>query len=345
MIAREVSMNFQISPKVVGMLSGILLLSSAMSSTAAPPPPPVLNITPPETAEEVVDRFIKVTGGRAAWESLRSLRALGRIEVPGAGIMGYLSLDQTRDGYRRAIDRDGVLAQVTIRRGEEAWTVNSGGEVVELRGEQRRKLVRDQQFNPLAHAAEIYSSMKLDGMAQVGESQAWLIKCEPRDDPGSSDWRYFDVESGLQIKVVERASGEAGGMPAELSLSDYRQVGDVKLPFVTHVSMGRGGVSIIMDAMQANSVIPSCLFDPPAGPRIEPPRKSPKEVVDQLMREEINQLTAAQCNDWIERLTMARADLEQSGDSNASLKAIIPEFLQVLAQRKAMLESGQEANQ
>ena len=44
------------------------------------------------TAERIVERFIEATGGRAAWESMSSLRGVGTIEVSGAPLTGQVAI-------------------------------------------------------------------------------------------------------------------------------------------------------------------------------------------------------------------------------------------------------------
>jgi len=275
------------------------------------------------TAERIVERFIEATGGRAAWESMSSLRGFGTIEVSGAPLTGQVAIYQTADGFRMSVDAGGVPAQVTVRRGDEAWSLGAGGEVRELTGPELRKVQRDRHFNPLLNPDELYSALTLEGVEQVGEANAWKVRCTPRDDSEAADVRFFDVDSGLQVKVIEQGAGPAGAIPTELYLHDYRAVGDVRIPYRTEISLGRGGVVITMLGMQANTSIPDCLFDRPTGEMVPPPRESPRAVLEALMATDPGNLTVAQCRDLMARIDQVLASADgESRDARQIVSAL-----------------------
>ena len=129
------------------------------------------------TALAIIDRFIEVTGGRAAWESMESLRGLGTLEVAAANMSGSLAMFQTREGFRMSIDAGGSGAQVTIRRGDEAWQIRPDGSTQQVTGGALQKLLRDRSFNPLIDADTLYASMELSGIEDVGGKPAWKVRC------------------------------------------------------------------------------------------------------------------------------------------------------------------------
>jgi hypothetical protein len=55
-------------------------------------------------------------------------------------------------------------------------------------------------------------------------------------------------------------------LTAEVYLSDYRQVGMVKLHFKMRIVSVGASVERAFDAMQTNVTIDACLFEPPVEP-------------------------------------------------------------------------------
>lgn len=295
------------------------------------------------TAEAIVERFIEATGGRGAWESLTSIRGLGTIEVVGAPVQGSVAIYQTADGFRRSVDAGGAGAQVTIRRGDEAWVARPGGGVKPLAGAELLKMQRDQSFNPLLDPSKIYASLTVKGVEEVEGAQAWVIRCVPGNDPEAEDLRYFDIESGLQVKLVQRTSGAGSGIPTEVYLSDYRPVGQVQFAYETMIVAGRGRVQISLQAMQANVSIPACLFDTPDGDTIEPTVEQPRQVLEAFMRADVNTMTVAEARAWIQRLEEARRRIPKDFEQAEAMDHVFRECRRACVQRIAAIESQGDA--
>jgi hypothetical protein len=277
------------------------------------------------TASAIIERFIEVTGGRAAWESLQSLRGLGSLEIVGANVGGSLAIFQTREGFRMSVDAGPAGAQVTIRRGDEAWQVRPDGTTTVVTGGALRKLLRDRSFNPLIDAATLYTRMELVGVEDVNGEPAWKIRCIPADAEAAEELRFFGVASGLQVKVIEQGAGQAAAFPTEIFLTDYRQVGPVKVAFGTTISFARSGVQITLEAMQANVAISECLFAPPAGPVAVPEAKqeSPKETLKAFMAVDLEAMNTPEVVHWLSRLDAAKRAIDPSDpDADATRKAL-----------------------
>jgi hypothetical protein len=298
--------------------------------TAAAPPvaAPIAPLGANPTAGAIIERFIEVTGGRAGWASLRSLRGLGTLEVVGANVGGSLAIFQTRDGFRMSVDAGGSAAQVTIRSGDEAWTVRPDGTVQEMTGGALRKLLRDRPFNPLIEAAALYASMELAGIEEVDGSPAWKIRCVPMDEPGSEEVRFFDVATGLQVKVIEQGAGKAAAFPTEIYLSNYTQVGPVKVAFKTRIGVARSSVQITVEAMQANVSIPDCLFVPPAGPvqAAERQQESPKQTLEAFMSVDLKSMSTPEAIHWLARLDAAKKAVDPADPNAKSIVDALAQF-------------------
>ena len=94
------------------------------------------------TAESIIERFIEQTGGREGWESVQSLRGMGRVEVLGTPVAGYITIDQTTNDFRMAVEIPGAGSRVTLRVGDQAWTIGPDGQGIAVTGDQLKQLLR-----------------------------------------------------------------------------------------------------------------------------------------------------------------------------------------------------------
>jgi len=239
---------------------------------SAPVTTPADTQTPEMTALDVIDRYIEVTGGRSNWAALTSIRGIGRIQMSALPIEGRFNVEQTCNGYRMSVDmfqltdqaETHVAHQVTVRNGDQTWRIQKDGPAQPLPAVAHADLVRKQSFNPLLDAKTRYSSITLQGTELVEDAPCWKIGLNPVDQSAPLEVRWFDVAEGLQRKFAETPRG--GGLTAEVFLSDYRQVGTVKLHYKMRIVSVGASVERSFDAMQTNVTIDDCLFEAPATP-------------------------------------------------------------------------------
>jgi photosynthetic reaction center cytochrome c subunit len=75
---------------------------------------------------------------------------------------------------------------------------------------------------------------------------------------------YFDVESGLLVRLVHYAASPVGRMPTQIDYADYRDVSGVKIPFRWKVSWLDGVETIELSDVQPNVTIDAAKFGRPA---------------------------------------------------------------------------------
>src|SRR5262245_35836743 len=101
-----------------------LCLALLWSLSAAQAPAPAAAPLPP--AKQILDRYVEVTGGRAAYEKAQHRTLTGTFELKGMGMKGSLLLQQSApDKMRTQIDVPGVGTIVKGTDGKNAWEVNA----------------------------------------------------------------------------------------------------------------------------------------------------------------------------------------------------------------------------
>jgi photosynthetic reaction center cytochrome c subunit len=87
---------------------------------------------------------------------------------------------------------------------------------------------------------------------------------------GSRVKLFFDKESGLLARLVRFADSVVGINPIQIDYSDYRQVGEVKMPYHWTVTWTDGQSNIDLSEIQPNAAIDATRFRAPA-PAARPP--------------------------------------------------------------------------
>ena len=217
---------------------------------------------PPAAA--VLDRFVEVTGGKAAYEKRHNQVAKGTLSLPAQGISGAMTLSAAEPSkmlMRVEIGAIGTMQDGVS--GEIAWELSplQGPRIVE--GAERADVLREARFNAPIHWREQYSKVETIGAERAGEEDCIKVLLTPNDG-GHPETLYFSRKSGLLVKQTGTRATAMGDIPYENTSSDYRSVDGVLEPFKTTEKAAGQEVEVELSEMKYNADVPDATFDPPA---------------------------------------------------------------------------------
>ena len=219
------------------------------------------------SAKDVLAKYVKATGGEAAYAKLTGQKATGTFGIPSQSIEGGLEL------YQKAPDK--MLAVVTIPglgkieravNGDMAWQVDDMQGPHLLGDDERKSMLRDADPQSTIHPDKYYSNIEVKGKEDVAGKPAWHLTFTPKDG-GKPTESFYDVDSGLLVKTISTESTPQGEIRSETTLSDYREVGtgDMKMMQPFKISSNGGGVETVMTlkTVELNADVPATRFDAP----------------------------------------------------------------------------------
>lgn len=199
---------------------------------AAPEPKPAENGKPPAlTVQQLLDKWVKASGGAAAWGRLHSRVEKGTVTGFGPQPFGieivstppehmHMTLSMPRGTFDQAWD------------GKEGWRAFAGqarplDDVDDVR--------RQSQFAPPETLPKLLTGMKVLPDEPLDKGTAHVIEGRM----GETRVRlWLDAQTGLLARMSVRVPTPVGDLPEELDYSDYRVVDGVKLPFVVKFNEG-----------------------------------------------------------------------------------------------------------
>jgi len=215
------------------------------------------------TAEAILDKYIEVTGGRAAYEKIHSEIATGTLEITGAGISGTLTI------YRLAPDKGYTLIDLAgfgkVEEGSDgqvAWSVNpmQGAHIKE--GDERAQALRSGALHAEARWREFYKKAELAGTEDVDGKPCYKVTLAPNE--GGAETYYYDKATNLLVKMVMPVTAQQGPATAEISLGDYREEGGIRVPHTIKQKVPGAEVLMKITEVKENPDIPASRFDLPA---------------------------------------------------------------------------------
>jgi hypothetical protein len=214
-------------------------------------------------AETILDKYVEVTGGRAAYLKIHNEVGTGTMEMAANGIHGSLkSWHAEPDKSLTEIDIEGIGKMREGTNGAVAWSLSAiqGPHVKE--GDEKAEALRGAKFHTDLNWRDAYSKVETTGVESVEGKDCYKVVLTPKQ--GNPQTRFYDKQSGLLTKATAVVKTAMGEIPVESVMGDYRKDGDILSPHkVTQQAAGQS-VVITLSKMEYNVEIPPDKFDVPA---------------------------------------------------------------------------------
>ncbi len=213
-------------------------------------------------ADQLFDKYLQDLGGAAAIEKISSRVMKGTITFGDRDVAtDILSKDpDKRVSFTHTPEGDSV----TAFDGHEGWLRIPGHAVREMHGPDIDAAAMDADLHFAEHLKTMFSEVKVRGTEKVGERDAYLVIGQRG---GKTPLRlYFDVQSGLLVRLVRYGETPLGRMPTQIDYADYRDAAGVKIPFRWTLARPGGRFTIQVSEVKENVPVDDAKFAKPAAP-------------------------------------------------------------------------------
>jgi hypothetical protein len=251
---------------VAGLTAAVAQTTPQGAVAQATPQAAVAQTTPQAalpSVDEILDKYVKAIGGKAAIEKLTSRVSKGTFEMdqlpePAAEEIGakapnkqYMVTDTPSFGkFRRGFN------------GAVGWEDNPQAGLRDITGSELAAMKRDADFYGPIKLKDLYPKMTVKGKESVNGHDAYVIEATPPD--GAADTLYFGTDSGLLVRTQRETEGPNGKVTVDVTFEDYREVDGIKLPFVIHFSTTDATFTIKLSEVKHNVPVDDAKFDKPA---------------------------------------------------------------------------------
>jgi photosynthetic reaction center cytochrome c subunit len=218
------------------------------------------------SADEVFDKYLEAIGGAGRAGKITSIVARG------------ISVGYGPEGNRRPVE---VYAQAPDRRATIVRTLNGDSTtthsegagwiaaplrpvpVMDISGSALEGLKLEAELAFPARIKQALAKWRVGFPAIVDDRDVHVV--QGTSPGGSLATLYFDMESGLLLRVVRFAASAVGRVPTQIDYSDYREAAGVKIPFRWIVTWLDGRETYEMSEVQVNVPIDAARFRRPHG--------------------------------------------------------------------------------
>jgi hypothetical protein len=235
-----------------------------------------------QTAEEIIQRYLKTVGGVQKIQSIKTLVRTGKASG-GGGFEVKIRQENKRPNLVRQEITILSMTGITAYDGKTGWKIEpwGGKKDPEALGEEEMKAVlEDADFDgPIVNYEQKGNKVKYLGTEPVEGTDA--LKLEVMLANGDTWTYYMDTDYGVPIKIGIKRMVRGEAREYEMSLGDYKEVGGWYLPHSIETNMkgsaDRGTVTY--EKIEANVPLRDSDFAKPAMPANAPQQVQPRKKV------------------------------------------------------------------
>jgi outer membrane lipoprotein-sorting protein len=214
-------------------------------------------------AEEILDKFVEATGGKAAYEKIHNEKVTGTFEFVGKGVKGAMTNYRAEPNkmYMR-IDLENIGAIEDGTDGETAWTLSVVQGPHIKQGEERAVSLREATLRAPLEWRKLYKNAETAAVEDVNGQACYKLVLTPNE--GKPETQYYDKKSNLLVKMSVTVVSQMGEIPTETTVSDYKEQDGLLSPRKSHHTVLGQEFEITINQIEYNTEMPKDLFDLPA---------------------------------------------------------------------------------
>ena len=212
--------------------------------------------------EKILDHFVEVTGGKAAYDARKTEIVTGTVEFAAAGLKGNMvTYYQEPDQYYMSMELAGVGKIESGVTGGIAWenSILQGPRI--KAGEERAQALREAAMNGSSHWRDLFAKAETAGEETVEGEPCYKVVLTPAT--GSPVTMFFEKKSGLMRKTLVVAASQLGDIPAESISTQYKNFDGILVPAKVTEKVAGQEFTITIDSVKANQPIPTEKFGLP----------------------------------------------------------------------------------
>lgn len=219
-----------------------------------------------QTAEEIINKYIKTVGGMDKIQAVKTLRRTGKF-IGGGGFEAAILEENKRQKMVRQEFIVQGLTGINAYNGQAGWKIEpwQGKKDPEPLGEEETKqIIEDSDFDgPLVNYQQKGNKVEYVGMDQVEGTDAYKLKVTLAS--GDVRYYYMDTDYFVPIKIDTKRMIRGAEREYETTLGDYKEVNGWYLPHSveTNLKGSQDKQKVAYEKIEANIPLDDARFQVP----------------------------------------------------------------------------------
>lgn len=215
------------------------------------------------TGAKILDDYLKATGGKAAYEKIRTIIGKSTVEMPTTGIKFDMTLYQARPNLFYSITQSAVTGKMENGfDGNIVWELSQlqGPQIKE--GEERVFQINMNRMDFVYNWRNILKEARLEGEETISGEPCYKVGLVFKEGPVMTN--YYSRKTKLVVRTKFTMEHPMGTINMELNNTEHKKYGDIIMPSKTNMKMQGMEVVVTVDDVKFNEEIPKDRFKLPA---------------------------------------------------------------------------------
>ncbi len=209
------------------------------------------------TAEKVIADYVKAIGGEEVISTIKSIKIVSEAEIQGQKL-SFTSIKASPNKSCISILMGGAMEmQKQVFDGTNYAEYSRGSKTPDDENKAKDALV-DAAFIPEMNYVDLGVKLTLKGAEKVGDKYAYSI--DVVYPSGKKATNYFDMESGLKVRVANSVTTPQGEMVQNVDYQDYSAENGVLIPHLVVIPMGPMKLEAKVTSVEVNGTIDEAIF-------------------------------------------------------------------------------------
>ena len=213
-------------------------------------------------AEKILDRYVEVTGGKAAYEKLKTQITTMTMAMPAQNMKVTITQYVVEPDKRyAAVEFPGMGTAEEGSNGDIAWSKNPAMGPRLKDGEEREISLRSNALNKDAKWRQYYTKAETVAAEDIDGKTCYKVMLTPKVGPVET--RYYDKATGYIAKLSMTAKTPMGDVPSEITFSDFKTIEGITTPTKMATKMMGQEMNMTIDTIKYNAEISPDKFNVP----------------------------------------------------------------------------------
>jgi len=238
---------------MTSLTNGVLWAAFFSIGAAQEPLPP---------AESILERYVAVTGGRGAYEQLKTEIRTVTLELKPRDLRFAVTTYRARPNRMYTVTEIPGIGKVEEGvDGDVAWSLAAARGATLKQGAERDFALYGARLDGEVNWADWFPKAETAGIEEFEGRPCYKLLLTQKN--GEQHSRWYDKESGFLVRLILQVKLPQGQFPMEMRLYDYRDAGGLKVAHRTVRIMPGQEMESRVEKVEANVPIDPSRFDLP----------------------------------------------------------------------------------
>lgn len=208
------------------------------------------------TSKKVIDAYVKAIGGEKTLNKISDI-TIKRTADTQYGKVSLTTRQKAPNKYNMTAKMGIMTIQEVTFDGTKGKSKGMQGKK-DITGDELDELKEDAVINQEMQYEKMGYKMDLKGIEEINGKDCFVLELTNTKGKKTTEW--YDVQSGLKVRVAKTITTEQGTTVQTTDLMEYKEIDGIKYPNVVSTAIGPMPIKLVLESVEVNKKIKDTEF-------------------------------------------------------------------------------------